>query len=208
MGIICSSGETYFCLFREGEVAWFGGPMGSGLLLVLELLRNWVWVTQLKSTVDVKYLLKEETFKLVGTGKLEGTQWHSCPGTHTYLFSLHPPQLSSAAPQLGPQAQEPGSASAGQAPMVTDPALLATACYLEVVSLAVEIAVLEGRPKWGWGVQVNSRIPLGRPQLWVHPLRKPQDKDKDSCLLCPGLPSTHFLLAFFATDISSFISLP
>lgn len=124
-----------------------------------------MYVTQLKSTADVKYLLKEETFKLVGTGKLERTQGHSCPGTHTYHLSLHLPQQSSAAPRLGPRAQELALGSAGRAPMATDPALLATTCYLEAVSLAVETAALEGRPKPGWGVQVNSKIPLGRPQL-------------------------------------------
>lgn len=102
---------------------------------------------------------------LVGTGKLEGAQGHSCPGTHTYHLSLHPPQQSSAAPQLGPRAQEPASGSAGRVPMATDPALLATACCLEAVLLAVETAALEGRPKPGWEVQVNSKIPPGRPQL-------------------------------------------
>lgn len=115
--------------------------------------------------MDVKCLLKEETFKLAETGRSEGTLGHPYPGTHTYHSSLHPPQRSSAAPRLGAWVQGPALGSAVWAPMATGPALSATACSLEAVSLAVETAALAGRPKPGWGVQVNSKTPPERPQL-------------------------------------------
>lgn len=58
--------------------------MGSGRFLpVLELLRNGACVTNLKSTVEVKCLLKEEALKLVRPRKLEGTQ-----SRDTHLSSL------------------------------------------------------------------------------------------------------------------------